>query len=216
MENMSGHHNISSKPKANGFILLFPANKEEDSRACKRDVSTIPSAKVSTDKFARASASANGQPSDSAPPTALISLIVSTKLSLSSASPSRWCAAVSSPATGLGNSPTHSSSSHPSHSHFRHNTNIRGQTHSWCSLINRQFSLRWTWHTLSEKSGHSTLRTSHSDLVQGVANNFTWWIYIFIHKILIISFKSLINLSASNDVSLHFQGYFEKPYSSVP
>ena len=35
-------------------------------------------------------------------------------------------------------------------------------------------------------------------------------------KILIILFKSLINLSASNDVSRHFQGNVEEPYSSVP
>ena len=38
--------------------------------------------------------------------------------------------------------------------------------------------------------------------------------YLFI-KFLIILFKSLINLSASNDVSIHFQGHIEEPYSSV-
>ena len=67
--------------------------------------------------------------------------------------------------------------------HSRNNTNIWRQSHCWCSFINHQFPLRWTWHTLSEKSGRSTLRTRHSDLVQGVANNFTWWIHICIHKI---------------------------------
>ena len=60
--------------------------KNEDSRVGKRDVSTLPSAKVSTDKFARTSASANVQPSDSAPPAALIPLMMSTKLSLLSVS----------------------------------------------------------------------------------------------------------------------------------
>ena len=60
--------------------------KKEDSRVGKRDVSTTPSAKVSTDKFARASAATKVQPSDSTPPTAVIPLIVLTKLSLSSAS----------------------------------------------------------------------------------------------------------------------------------
>ena len=49
-----------------------------------------------------------------------------------------------------------------------------------------------------------------------MANNFTWWIYTFIHKSLIILSKSLNNLSASNDVSMHFQGHSEEPYSSVP
>ena len=49
-----------------------------------------------------------------------------------------------------------------------------------------------------------------------MSNYFTWWIYTFIHKILIILFKSLINLSATNDVSMHFQGHSEEPYSSVP
>ena len=45
--------------------------------------------------------------------------------------------------------------------HSRHNTNIRRQTHRWRSLINGQLPLCWTWHTLSGKGGHSTLRTSH-------------------------------------------------------
>ena len=39
--------------------------------------------------------------------------------------------------------------------------------------------------------------------------------YLFI-KILIILIESLINLSASNDVSMHFEGHVEEPFSSVP
>ena len=73
--------------------------------------------------------------------------------------------------------------------HSRNNTNIWRQTHSRCSFINRQFPLRWTWNILSEKNGHSTLGTSHSHLAQGVANNFKWWIYIFILTNLFISIK---------------------------
>ena len=53
-----------------------------------------------------------------------------------------------------------------------------------------------------------------NDVANAIANGYsvkTWWIYIFIHKILIILFKSLITLSASNDVNMHFQGHFEEP-----
>ena len=39
--------------------------------------------------------------------------------------------------------------------------------------------------------------------------------YLFM-KFFIILFKSLINLSASNGVSMHFQGCIEEPYSSIP
>ena len=39
--------------------------------------------------------------------------------------------------------------------------------------------------------------------------------YLFM-KLLIILIKTLNNLSASNDVSMHFQGHVEEPYSSVP
>ena len=85
--------------------------KKEDSRVGKRDVSTTPSAKVSTAKFARANASAKVQPSDSAPTAALIPLMMSTKLSLSSASPSRYSTVLSSPETALPDSPARSLSS---------------------------------------------------------------------------------------------------------
>ena len=85
--------------------------KKEDSRVGKRDVPTTPSAKICTDKFARTSASANVQPSDSTPPAALIPLMMSTKLSLSSASPSREPTVLYSPETAFPDSPTHSSSS---------------------------------------------------------------------------------------------------------
>ena len=50
-----------------------------------------------------------------------------------------------------------------------------------------------------------------NDVANAIANGQsvkTWWIYTFIHKILIILFESLIKLSASNDVSMHFQGNF--------
>ena len=75
--------------------------------------------------------------------------------------------------------------------HSRNNTNIWHQAHSWCRLVNHQFPLRWTWHTLSDKGDQSNLQTCHSDSVQDVAsglgaNNFTWWIYIFIHEIPVI------------------------------
>ena len=53
---------------------------------------------------------------------------------------------------------------------YGNNMNIWRQTHSRCSFINRQFPLRWTGNTLSGKSGHSTLRVSHSNWVQDVAN----------------------------------------------
>ena len=53
---------------------------------------------------------------------------------------------------------------------YGNNMNIWRQTHSRCSFINRQFPLRWTGNTLSGKSGHSTLRISHSNWVQDVAN----------------------------------------------
>ena len=170
---------------------------KEDSRVGKRDVSTTPSTKVSIDKFARASASANVQLSDSAPPTAVIPLIMSTKLSLSSASPSRWCTAFSSPETGLENSPTHSSPSSRA-AQSRNNINIWRQTRRWCSLIYRQFPLRWTWHTLSEKGAHSTLRTSHLDLVKDVANRFLHggFTYLFIKFQIILFTVWLICLPA--------------------
>ena len=55
--------------------------------------------------------------------------------------------------------------------------------------------------------------------MQDVANGLTTlhggFTYVFIN-FLIILIKSLINLSASNDVSIHFQGHVEEPYSSVP
>ena len=156
--------------------------QKEDSRIGKRDVSTIPCAKA-TDNFPRVSASANVQPSDPKPPTAEIPLIMSTKLSLPSASPSRWRAALSSQLAGPTNARTHSSSFFHSRRHSRNNTNIWSQTHRWRSLINRQFPLCWTWHTLSEKGNHSTLRTSHSDLVQDVAKELFYGGNIFfIHK----------------------------------
>ena len=55
------------------------------------------------------------------------------------------------------------------------------------------------------------------DLAQDVANELLHggFIYLFI-KILIILFLSLINLSASNHVSMHSQGHIEERYSSVP
>ena len=47
-------------------------------------------------------------------------------------------------------------------------------------------------------------------MLLSVANQLkTWWIYIFIHENLINLSESLINLSASNDVSMYSQGYFE-------
>ena len=103
-----------------------------------------------------------------------------------------------------------------SHRQSRHNTNIWGQTHRWWTLINRPFPLHWTWHTLSEKGGHSTLRTSNLDLAQDVANELLHggFIYLFITSNYLL--YSLINLSASNDVSMHFQGHIEERYSSVP
>ena len=39
--------------------------------------------------------------------------------------------------------------------------------------------------------------------------------YLFI-KILHYFISSLIHLSASNDVSMYFQGRIEEPYSSIP
>ena len=54
--------------------------------------------------------------------------------------------------------------------HSRNNMNICRQTHSRCSFIDCQFPLRRTGHTLSEKSGHSTLGSGHSNLLQDVAN----------------------------------------------
>ena len=74
--------------------------------------------------------------------------------------------------------------------HSRHNTNIRGQTHPWRSLINGQLPFCRTWHTLSKKDGHSTLRTSHSDLAQDVAKELLHggFTYLFT-KFLIILLK---------------------------
>ena len=40
--------------------------------------------------------------------------------------------------------------------------------------------------------------------------------YVCSFKLILIFFSSLINLSASNDVSMHFQGDIEEQYSSVP
>ena len=39
---------------------------------------------------------------------------------------------------------------------------------------------------------------------------------LLIHKSSIILFFSLINLSASNDVSMHSEGHIEERYSSAP
>ena len=155
--------------------------KKQDSRVGQRDVSTTPSAKVSTDKFARASALAKVQPSDSAPPTAVIPLMMLTKLSLSSASPSRWRTAPSSPDKGLENSPTHSSASSTAADTPRTTRTFGAKlTVDVVSSIPNSL-LSWTWHTLTDKGGHSTLRTSHSNLVQDVANKF-YMVDLHIHS----------------------------------
>ena len=55
------------------------------------------------------------------------------------------------------------------------------------------------------------------DLAEDVANELLHggFTYIF-KKSLIRLFLDLINLSASNDVSMHSQGHIEERYSSVP
>ena len=144
--------------------------KKEDSRVGKRDVPATPSANVSTDKFARTSASANVQPSHSAPPAALIPLMMSTKTIVV------ICLSFAKTYSALlvRNSISRFSNALLVFLHnrrrSRNNTNIWHQAHSWCRLVNRQFPLRWTWHTLCDKGGQSTLRTCHSDSMQDVAN----------------------------------------------
>ena len=164
--------------------------EKEDSRVGIRDVSTTPSAKVPTDKFARASASVNVQPSDSANThCSNAAQNVHKTIFVSSFSFKMTCSTLFATHSTLKLSDTPLVFFH-SRRHSRQNTNIRGQTHRWCSLINRQFPLCWTWHTISQKGGHSTLRTSHSDLAQDVANKLIHggFTYLFV-KFLITLFK---------------------------
>ena len=42
------------------------------------------------------------------------------------------------------------------------------------------------------------------------------WIFIVIHETLIFLISKLINLSASNDASMHSQEHIEERYSSDP
>ena len=85
-------------------------NEEIRLTCSKNDVSTTPSANVSAGKFARESASANVHPSDSSFPTAVIPLMILTKLSSTSASPHKiWqLRAISSPLRWFKKSQTHS------------------------------------------------------------------------------------------------------------
>ena len=53
------------------------------------------------------------------------------------------------------------------------------------------------------------------DVANGLITLHGGFTYVFI-KLLIILFKSLNSLFASNDVSMHFQGHVEEPYLSVP
>ena len=53
------------------------------------------------------------------------------------------------------------------------------------------------------------------DVADGLISLHGGFTYVFI-KFLNILFKSLINLSASNDDSMHFQGHLEEPFLSVP
>ena len=69
----------------------------------------------------------------------------------------------------------------------RSNITIWRQTHRWCSLINHQFPLRWTWNTLSEKGGHSTLRTTIRIWRKTWLMSF-YMVDLHIHKIVIIFF----------------------------
>ena len=195
--------------------------KKEDSHIGIWDVSTTPSANVSADKFARPSASAKVEPSDSASPTPMKPLMTSTKVPLSSASPSRtkWHAALSSTLRWSTNSSTHSLL-------FRASTDTPGATQT--------FGARLTVDAVSSIANSSTAeldtpslnrvatfpspeKLAITDFAQDVANELLHggFTHLFI-KFLIIIFLSLINFFACIDVSMHSQGHIEERYSSVP
>ena len=87
--------------------------KENEKLVSNSVVSIRNSAKASTDKFASANASESLQPCDSTPPSAVLLLVIATKLSSSSPSPphSWWLRAHSSPLTRSKNLLIHSSPS---------------------------------------------------------------------------------------------------------
>ena len=124
---------------------------KEDYNVDNWDVTITPSANFSIEKFAGANASAIFQPNDLAPPSTVIPLMMSTKLSLSTASsPKSW--RFRAPSLSLrwsGKLQLHFSFSR-SRSSIGDNTKIRGQTDCWDILINRQLSFCGARHALSE------------------------------------------------------------------